>query len=129
VRLGAVGRVRAERADVSQSVVGGMLADDVRVELGTVGGLIARDVAVSQSRVGSLLAGGPVTLDRTMAGAVVAPNVSLDERSGALIVLAYRVEGNVRALLDPRGAVIFGVVAGLVLAVVGPLLGRGRRGR
>ena len=68
--------------------------------------LLARDVRLDQSAAWSVF-GGRVTFER---------------QSLAGVVIAQRVEGNVRPLLDWRGALVFGAVTGLVMAVV-------RRGR
>jgi hypothetical protein len=59
-----------------------------------------------------------------MAGSVVAANVTLEKQTGAFLVMARKVEGDVRTVLDWRGA----LAAGAALGIVVGLLGRRKRG-
>jgi len=57
------------------------------------------------------------------ARSVLANQVTFEGQGGAFLILARRVEGNVRPVLDWRGA----LAAGAVLAIVIGLFGRRRR--
>ena len=74
----------------------------VRVSQGSVGFAAARDVNVEQSFVRTL----------------IAQNVRISRPSAVLLLLAGRVEGSVRPLLDWRAALAFGAAFGLVSALV-----------
>ena len=63
-----------------------------------------------------------VRIDRGGAQTVVAQRVTFERPGGALVVLAQHVEGNVRPLLDWRGALVLGGIVAAVLALV-----RGRK--
>jgi hypothetical protein len=49
---------------------------------------------------------------------VVASHVTFDKRGGAFIVLARKVEGDVRAVLDWRGALAAGAALGIAIALL-----------
>ena len=68
--------------------------------------ILARDVTISQ--------GGAMS--------VVAANVTFKEQAGALIVVARKVDGNLRVALDWRGALAIGASLVVVAALV-----RGRK--
>ena len=53
---------------------------------------------------------------------LIANRVQFGPNSGAGLVIAARVEGDVRTLFDWRGALAFGAAAGVVMAIF-----RGRR--
>jgi hypothetical protein len=75
------------------------------------------EVNVTQGYLGPTLA-RDVRLDQAFARAVVAGNVSFGPRSGAFIVVAGRVEGSLRPILDWRGGLALGAAFGLVAGVV-----------
>lgn len=112
VSLGAIGGVRSGSVDARQSVIGGVLADRVRVDQGVARTVLARDVQLSQS----------------FARAVVAGTVRVERAAGIGLLVARRVEGNVRVLLDWRGAAAFGVAFGFVVGLLRAAAG-GRRGK
>ena len=64
--------------------------------------VLARDVRIRQ--------GGAQT--------VVAGNVSFEGQGGAFLLLARRVEGNVRTVLDWRGALVGGAALGIVVGLL-----------
>jgi hypothetical protein len=92
-------------------------------------------VEVSRGYARSILA-RQVQLDRAAARIVIAADVRADQ-SAAMFLIARKVDGNVKVLLDWRGALAFGAVAGLVLALLSRARGgsgrvvrmRGRRGK
>jgi hypothetical protein len=110
VRQGAVGAARGTSVSMDQSAVGAALAGEVTVHQGVVRNLLARSVAVQQSFVRS----------------VVANEVRIERATGVGFILARRVVGDVRVMLDWRGALAFGAAAGLVMGLVRRVAGGGK---
>ena len=78
------------------------LAGDARIRQSFVRNLFARDVRLDQSAAWSVL-GGRVTFER---------------QSFAGVVIARQVDGQIRPLVDWRGALAVAGVVGVVMAVV-----------
>jgi hypothetical protein len=64
-----------------------------------------------------------VHLEQSIVRTVIANEVHADRTTGVLLLLARRVDGDVRTLLDWRGALAFGAAFGIVAS----LFRRGRR--
>lgn len=103
---GGIGAARAERVDVRFGSVGASLAGELHVTQGGAGVVVAREASVVQGFVRTLLA----------------RDVTIARPSAVLLLVAARVDGEVRPLLDWRGALAaglgFGLVASLVRAAV-----------
>ena len=106
VTQGGIGAVRADRLSVELGGVGAAMTDQLDVRQGLVGAVIARDARFEQAGVRTLIAN----------------RVQFGPNSGAGMVIAARVDGDVTTLFDWRGALAFGAAAGLVMAII-----RGRR--
>ena len=104
-RQSAVGRVNTQVAEVMNSAVGGVRAEQAAVQ-GVIGVVAAGTVNLMDARVG-------VAAAREIRG----------ERIHALAIVEGRVEGEVHAAVDTRGAILFGAVAGLVGGLI-VLVGR-----
>ena len=102
---------------VSMGGIGLARADRVTVELGGIGAAIAGEVEVRQGAVNAVLA-REVELEQAIVQSVVALNAEVEEGANVFILVAGRVTGNVRPLLDWRGAVVAGAAAGLVLGLL-----------
>ncbi|MGH2511514.1 MAG: hypothetical protein ACRDGQ_02380 [Candidatus Limnocylindrales bacterium] len=102
VTQGGVGAVRAERLAVELGGVGAAMTNQFEIRQGLVGAVIARDARFEQAGVRNLIAN----------------HVQFGPNSGAGLVLAARVEGDVQTLVDWRGALAFGVAAGLVAGLL-----------
>jgi hypothetical protein len=111
-----VGRIRATDVAVSQGGIGLAQGDRVSVEMGGIGAAIAGELRVSQGGVGSVLA-RDVHVEQAVVRTVVANNVHFDRTTGVLVLLARRVDGNVRAVLDWRAALAFGAAFGIVTSI------------
>jgi hypothetical protein len=122
VSRGAVGRLEARDVTVNQGAIGGTRAERVNVQMGALGFALTGDLEVHQSAVRSVIA-REAHLEQSVTRTVIAQDVHMDRGSFALVVIARRVDGQVRAILDWRGAIAFGAAAGLVISV----LRRGRR--
>jgi hypothetical protein len=93
----------------------------------SVAGIVRADNVNVRGQAGVVLA-ETVNLENTYAGLVAGGHIR-GERVEALIMLGNRVEGNVQAVVDTRGALIAGRVGGLLTGIV-LLIGRlvlGRR--
>jgi hypothetical protein len=116
VRRRALGRVNTGEVTVDQGAIGAAQADHVSIDRGALGAAMADRVEVSRGYARSILA-RQVQLDRAAARIVIAADVRADQ-SAAMFLIARKVDGNIRVLLDWRGALAFGAVAGVLFALV-----------
>jgi hypothetical protein len=100
--MGAVGVARGEHVSTEIGAIGFAIGGDVSVTQGYARAILARDVRIRQ--------GG--------AGSVVADHVTFEKQSGAFMVLARRVEGNIRPVLDWRGALAAGAALGIAIGLL-----------
>ncbi|MEO8229113.1 MAG: hypothetical protein ABI628_05040 [Chloroflexota bacterium] len=119
VKRGSIGSVEAGEVVVSVGAIGAARAKRVSVELGAVGALAGGEVRVSQAAVGAVAA-REARFQQAFVRSVIARDVHFARGSGAAVVIAARVDGDARILLDWRG----GLAAGSVLALVWVLLRR-----
>jgi len=122
VTQGAVGRAEATTLDVHQGAVGAVRADTVTMEQGALGLGVAGEVTVRQGVARSILA-GTAHVEQSFVRTLIAGEVRVEKATGVGILLARKVVGDVKVILDWRGALAFGAAAGLVAG----LLGRGRK--
>jgi len=117
VQFGAVGRVQTNDLSVVNGAVGGVRAKQVSIERGALGGALAGEIHVKQGFVQSVVARA-AHFEQAFVRNLVAADVRF-ERSGFVgILLARRVSGDVRVLLDWRGGLAFGAAAGLVAGLM-----------
>lgn len=124
VTQGGIGRAEADDIAVRMGAIGFARGESVSVELGAIGMAIGNDVSVTQGFARTVLARNAV-VRQGGARTIVAGNVTLEGRGNTVFLLARKVEGDVRTVLDWRGALAVG--AGLVIAA--GLLRIGRRNR
>jgi hypothetical protein len=96
----ALAQVSVEQAEISQGAVGAIRATLVNAQ-GCIGAVAGETVTLEGARVG-------VTAAREVRG----------ERVESVILLAGRVEGEVHTVVDTRGAIIAGLVGGLVAGMI-----------
>jgi hypothetical protein len=123
VRQGGIGRASATDIAVSQGGIGFARGERVTLEMGAVGAAIGDEVRVTQSTAGYVAARGDATVDQSLVSTLIADRVTFRQPSAVLVLIARQVDGTVRPLLDWRGALAAGAVAGIVIG----LLRRGRR--
>ena len=116
VRLGGIGALQAEDVFVQWGGIGATRADTVGVEFGAIGAAMAGEVRVSQGFAGSILA-REATLEQAIARTVIAQRVTINRPSAIGILIAQQVHGDVKPLLDWRGALAAGAVIGLGAAI------------
>jgi hypothetical protein len=117
ITRGGAGRVEATDVAVSQGGIGAARADRVFVELGGLGAAMGGEINVTQGYLGPTIA-REVHLEQAFARSVVAGNASFGPRSGAFLVIAGRVEGSLRPVLDWRGGLALGAGFGLVTGLI-----------
>ncbi|HEX5590617.1 MAG TPA: hypothetical protein VFX65_10045 [Candidatus Limnocylindrales bacterium] len=122
VRQGAVGRIDATEVEVTQGAVGAIRAEHVLVQMGGVGAALGGEVSINQGGAGSVLAQN-VRIEQSFVRTLVGQHVEIHRPSAVLVLIAQRVSGDVRPLLDWRGALALGAVFGIAAGI----LGRGRR--
>lgn len=118
VRMGAVGRVDSERLEVVQGAVGGARAGSVAVQQGILGGAIAGEVSVRQSVARSILA-REARVEQSFVRTLAAAEVRVERTTIVGVLFARRVVGEVRVLVDWRGALAFGAAFGLLVGLIG----------
>jgi hypothetical protein len=123
VHQGGIGRARATDIAVSSGSIGLAQGDRVSLEMGAIGAAVGRDVRVTQAISGFVAARGQATVDQSLVSTLIGDHVTIRQPSAILVLIAGRVDGSVRPLLDWRGALAAGAVAGVVLG----LLRLGRR--
>jgi hypothetical protein len=101
VQWGGVGAARAEQLDVELGGVGAALAGEAHLSLAVAGSIAARDAYVEQSFVRTL----------------IAQRVTVSRPTGVLVMIAQHVSGDVRPVVDWKGALAAGAAIGLGLAV------------
>ena len=126
LRLGALGRVEADAVDATMGAIGGVRAERVEARQSLVGGVLADRVEVGQGIARTVIA-REVRLGQSFARTIIAGTVHVDRSIGVGVLLARRVEGNVRTLVDWRGAAAFGAAMGLVAGLIRSATSRRRR--
>lgn len=124
VTQGGIGRAEADDIAVRLGGIGFARGERISVELGAVGIAIGTDVAVTQGYARTIVARN-VVVRKGGVRTIVADRVTIEGRTNSVLLLARKVEGDVRTLLDWRGAIAVG--AGLVVAA--GLLRLGKRSR
>jgi hypothetical protein len=117
VRQGGITRAEAQDISVTQGGVAIARADRVTVGMGAVGLAVAADVNVNRGFARTVIA-RDVRIEQAGARTVIANTATFDKTSGALIVIAAKAEGNVRTLLDWRGALAFGAAFGILVGLI-----------
>lgn len=117
VTRSALAQAQATTIDVHQGAVGAARADAVTMDQGAVGLALANDVDIRQSVTRTVLARS-VRVEQSFIRTLVANEVRVERATGVGFLLARRVVGDVRVLLDWRGAVAFGAAAGFVMGLV-----------
>lgn len=124
VTNGGIGRAEADDIAVRVGAIGFARGERISVELGAIGVAIGNDVSLTQGFARTVLARN-VVVHQGGARTIVAGNIILEGKSRSFILLARKVEGDVRTVLDWRGALALG--AGLAIAA--GLLRLGKRNR
>jgi hypothetical protein len=117
VDRGGIGRAQATDIAVSRGGVGFARGDRVSVELGGIGAAFGSEVRITQGGAMSVVA-REEHLEQAFVRTVIANEVHAARTTGVLFMLARRVDGDVRTIVDWRGALAFGLAFGLVGALL-----------
>ena len=117
IRQGGITRAEAQDISVVQGGIAIARGERVSVGMGGIGLAIAGDVDVSRGFARTVIA-RDVRIEQAGARTVFASKATFDKSSGALVVFAAKAEGNVRTLLDWRGALAFGAAFGILVGLV-----------
>jgi hypothetical protein len=85
--------------------------------MGVVGATLAGEARISQS-IASRVAVREARLEQTAVAGMAAVDVTLERATAVGILIAGRVNGSVRPVLDWRGALAFGAAFGLVVGLL-----------
>ncbi len=124
VHRSAIGRVSATEVTVTQGAVGAASAARVSVAMGALGAAVGREVSISQGSAGTILA-REARVEEAFVRTMIAREVVVHRSSAVVFLVAQRVSGDVKVLMDWRGALALGAALGTVTAI----LGRRDRGR
>ena len=109
---------KADTLDMTQGGAGLLQVQTAKLTASPVGVVLSRgDVTMDQAVGRLVLAAGNVKMDQAGAAVVAARSVKADN-CNTLLLLAGRVEGDVKAVFGPRESAIFGVVTGAVAGAV-----------
>jgi hypothetical protein len=114
----------AEPTVVEQASLANLTAERAEITQGAIAHAQVQDLAVRQGAVALVESSAHVRLEQSAVGAVMGDEVEIGAGSLALVVIAREVHGDVRPVIDWRGALAFGVALGLVRLLLG---GRGGR--
>ena len=117
LRQSAVGRVDTQRLEVVQGAIGGARAGSVVAQQSVMGGALAGQVTVRQGIARSILA-REATVEQSFVRMLTAAEVRIERSTFVGVLLARRVVGDVRVLVDWRGALAFGAAFGLLAGLV-----------
>ncbi len=116
IHQGGIGALNAEDVAVSQGGVGALRAQRLTVEMGGVGAAMTNELDLRQGIAGAVIA-RDARFEQAGVRTLIANRVHFGPNSGAGVVLAAHVDGDVRTLFDWRGALAFGAAAGAVISL------------
>jgi hypothetical protein len=117
VTQGGIGSATATDLALSQGGIGFARGEVVSVEMGAIGIVMADRARLSQGVAQAMIA-REATFEQGILGTLVAERVTVRQPSLVGLLLANRVEGDVRTLLDWRGALAAGAAIGLVVGLL-----------
>ena len=117
VHQGGIGSATATDLALSQGGIGFARGEVVSVEMGAIGVAMADRARLSQGVAQAMIA-REATFEQGILGTLVAESVTVRQPSLVGLLLANRVEGEVRTLLDWRGAIAAGAVIGLLVGIL-----------
>lgn len=117
VAQGGIWRAEASDVAVSQGGIGIARGDRVSIEMGAAGIALAQDLRISQAYAREVIA-RDVEVDQGAIGTLITAQARFTRRGLVGILIAQKVDGDVRAILDWRGALALGAAVGAVLALL-----------
>ncbi len=126
IRQGGAGRAQGTEITVRQGGIGLAQAERISLEMGAIGAAVGGDVELRQGVSRLTAARGSIRMEQSGALAVLANRVEIGRQSGVVFLFARDVHGDVRPLFDWRAGLAFGAGAALVAAATRLLPRRGR---
>ena len=117
----AAGALKATNVNAHQAALGAVEATQVLAEQSFIGAVQAEKASIS-GFTGSVAA-GTAEVHYSVVGAVVGNEVHVADQTRIVLLVSKNVQGNVTTLMDTRGALIAGLLAGLFSGMM-LLLGR-----
>ena len=117
VHQGGIGSATATDLALSQGGIGFARGESVSVEMGAIGVAMADRARLSQGVAQAMIA-REATFEQGILGTLVAEQVTVRQPSFVGLLIAGRVDGDVKTLLDWRGALAAGAVIGLLVGLL-----------
>jgi len=117
LKLGGITRVDARDVSVMQGGIAIARADRVNTQMSAVALAVTGEAKIDRSFVRAMFA-RDVTFEQGGVWNLAAARVTFKRPSLAGIVIAAKVDGEVRTILDWRGAIAFGAVAGILVGIL-----------
>lgn len=117
IRQGGIGRASATDIAVSSGGVGLAQGDTISLDRGFMGAAFGGETRVVQS-MAQFVGGNDAIVDQSLVMTMLAAKVTIRQPSAIGVLVAGRVEGSVRPILDWRGALAFGAAFALVARIV-----------
>ena len=117
LRQGGISRVDARDVSVHQGGIAIARADRVTTDMGAIALAVSGETKLQRSFARAMFA-RDVTVDQGAVWNLAAGRVTFQRQGFAGIVIAGRVDGEVRAILDWRGAIAMGAVAGILVGLL-----------
>jgi hypothetical protein len=117
VHQGGIGRAEATDIAVSTGAIGLARGATVSLDRGALGAAIGGEVRVTQSFT-SFVGSRDATVDQSLVRTLIGSHVTLRQPSAIGILIAARVDGDVRPVIDWRGALAIGAVAGVIVGLL-----------
>jgi hypothetical protein len=113
------GIVQATASDIAVDTGGIVLAqgETVSLDRGAIGAAIGGEVRVVQSAA-NLVGARDTIIDQSLVMSLVGVDVTIRQPSAIGVLIAGRVDGTVRPILDWRGALAFGVAFAVVSGIL-----------
>jgi hypothetical protein len=127
VRQGAVMTIDAENVTMAQGGALLVRTGEAHLSAGTTSAAILGDtVRMEMAGAQFMLARDSVEMDQSAVGILVGQHITAKD-SGALVMIADTVEGNVSVVMDRQTAITFGAALGAALGLMLALFGIVRR--
>ena len=117
INQGGIGRAKADDIAITQGGIGLAQGDKVSLDRGVIGAAFGRETRLVQSMSNTVMA-TDTTIDQSVVGSIVGGRVTVRQPSAIGVIIAGRVEGTLRPILDWRGAAAFGAAFALVFGIL-----------
>lgn len=117
IRQGGIARATADDIAIHQGGIAIARGEHVSTEFGGTMLTLAGEARLSQSFASQVIA-RDATFDQSLVQTVVAGRATFRHPSAVFVLIAGRVDGPVRPVLDWRGGLAAGAVIGLILGVL-----------